>query len=281
MIQQTGGLQSSNKSKTFFFLGGLPRSGNTVLSALLNQNPLIYSGLLSPVCNIMWNTKQECFREPIATHPNTKNLDNVISGIIENYYSDIKKPYIFDREKCWGTPPNFELILEYITPNPKIVLTVRSIPEILLSFLNVLDENSYIDREMNQISFLPKIYKNQNDARCDYLMLPDGTIGKSLLGIYLATKDEYKKFFHIIEYNDLINNKKETMKNLYDFLEIEHFEHDFFDIKTKEIVDDEKLGYPKDLHKVHKVLKKQTHNKNIVLSDYVLNRYSNLEFWRK
>jgi hypothetical protein len=29
--------------KTYHFLAGLPRSGNTLLSALLNQNPIIHS----------------------------------------------------------------------------------------------------------------------------------------------------------------------------------------------------------------------------------------------
>ena len=35
--------------KTFYFMTGLPRSGSTLLSSILNQNPKFYSGPSSPV----------------------------------------------------------------------------------------------------------------------------------------------------------------------------------------------------------------------------------------
>ena len=35
------------------FLAGLPRTGSTVLSAVLSQNPDIYAGTNSPVCQLM------------------------------------------------------------------------------------------------------------------------------------------------------------------------------------------------------------------------------------
>ena len=42
-------------NKTYHFLAGLPRSGNTLLSAILNQNPDIYSTPLSPLPTFMWD----------------------------------------------------------------------------------------------------------------------------------------------------------------------------------------------------------------------------------
>ena len=41
--------------KTYFFLSGLPRSGISLLGAILNQNPDIYVGATSPVLNLMRN----------------------------------------------------------------------------------------------------------------------------------------------------------------------------------------------------------------------------------
>ena len=38
----------------FYFDCGLPRSGSTLLTALLNQNPDIHAGTLSPVLELMY-----------------------------------------------------------------------------------------------------------------------------------------------------------------------------------------------------------------------------------
>ena len=40
--------------KTFYFMAGLPRSGSTLLSSILNQNPRFYSGPSSPVLGAMY-----------------------------------------------------------------------------------------------------------------------------------------------------------------------------------------------------------------------------------
>ena len=44
--------------KTYHLLAGLPRSGNTLLSAILNQNPDIYSSPLSPITGMLWDFDQ-------------------------------------------------------------------------------------------------------------------------------------------------------------------------------------------------------------------------------
>ena len=40
----------------FHFDCGLPRSGSTLLTAILNQNPQIHAGTLSPVFEVMYYT---------------------------------------------------------------------------------------------------------------------------------------------------------------------------------------------------------------------------------
>ena len=40
-------------NKNFYFMSGLPRSGSTVISSILNQNPRFYSGPSSPVVATM------------------------------------------------------------------------------------------------------------------------------------------------------------------------------------------------------------------------------------
>ena len=39
--------------KEFFFISGLPRSGSTLLSAILRQNPEFYADISSPVLGLV------------------------------------------------------------------------------------------------------------------------------------------------------------------------------------------------------------------------------------
>jgi sulfotransferase len=93
--------------KTYHFLAGLPRSGNTLLSSILNQNSTIYSTPLSPLAGLMWDYRGIYNTEPISRNEENKLRANTfLSSFIDNFYKDIEKPIIIDREKMWGTPAN-------------------------------------------------------------------------------------------------------------------------------------------------------------------------------
>ena len=42
--------------KSYYFISGLPRSGSTLLSGILKQNPDFYADIASPVQGIATNT---------------------------------------------------------------------------------------------------------------------------------------------------------------------------------------------------------------------------------
>lgn len=265
--------------KTYHFLSGLPRSGNTLLSALLNQNPDIYSSPLSPVPSLMWNFIDSC--ETLEqTKRNTENKirsDIFLSSFIENFYKDVQKPFVIDRDKAWGTPSNLAIIKQYITPEPKIIFTVRNILEILASFINmntyptgwgVYNAEHYIEN-----------YREKNDLVAEHVMRLDGEIDKGLLSLASSFYPENKGMFHIVEYNDLVFNPEKTMAGIYGFLDMPHYEHNFTKIQKVETDNDEVLGLPKDLHDIRKSLSNSSTSTDI-LSDYIKHKYSNMEFWR-
>ena len=275
---QCGSLDSMNK--TFHYLSGLPRSGNTVVSSLLNQNPNVYSSGLSPVCEYLWILSQSALsQENVIRNKNRSRSDFVFSNLLNNYYADINKPIVFDREKNWGTPANLSLIKTYFTKEPKIVYTVRPVVEILTSFLSL--DTAWIDRSMNNNNWNYKSYLTQDDNRCDYLMRAYGEIDQGLLVLNEVLKPENKDVFCVVEYSDLINNPQDTMDNIYKFIGLKSFVHNFNSIKKLEVDDDMAIGLPKDLHKVRPQLNKTSLKPKDVLSDYILGKYSNLEFWRK
>jgi sulfotransferase len=263
--------------KTYHFLAGLPRSGNTLLSSILNQNPNIYSSPLSPINQILWDNIQSISKnEHIKRISNYDSADQIIKNIIDSYYSKVNKSIIIDREKAWGTPSNLNIIKNYITPKPKIIFTVRPVIEILTSFMTILPEDSYVDKAMRDSGWWYKNYLTKNDNRCDYLMAPNGQIDKSLLSINEIIKFENKNVFHIVSYDEIVNKPEDTLKGIYKFLKLPSYNHNFDNIIKLEKDDDEILGQPGNLHEIRPKLSKISKGPKEVLSDYVINKYSNI-----
>lgn len=265
--------------KTYFFESGLPRSGSTLLSAILNQNPDLHCGAISPVLEIMYYTEQyfEGSEQALA-YPKPQQHHKIISSAIENYYGDREEKYIVDKCRAWTN--NVDRIQKYITKTPKILCPVRDVLEILASFIQMVHRNP------NQVSFIDKAlleqgYELTDDNRCDYLMCPVGIVDQSLYAFGEGIKKGCEKYMHIIEYNDLVNRPEETMRKVYQFLEIPEYKHDFGNVSHKYRERDNEIYGLSDMHEVRKQVKRTSKRPEEVLSDYVLNKYSGMEFWRK
>ena len=70
----------------FYFDCGLPRSGSTLLTALLNQNPNIHAGTLSPVFELMYYTNEILHREQAKAFPKPKIFQEIVTNTLINYY---------------------------------------------------------------------------------------------------------------------------------------------------------------------------------------------------
>lgn len=262
------------------YLSGLSRSGNTLLSALLNQNPKIYSSPISPMADLLYSLEIECaINESFIRTPNHYGIGNVLKQLLNNYYSNINKEIIFDREKTWTTPNNLERIKRFINPNPKIIFTVRNTLDILASFVIQSKKHPFLENAMEREKYLPSYYLSKTDAICEYIMQSEYLMTKPLLGLYNGLKPENRKYVHFINYNNLINNSKETMMKLYLFLELEYFDHSFNNIKSLEVCNEAAVNLPQTLHEVHPTLKRYAPSVEEVLSKYIIDKYKNVDFW--
>ena len=263
--------------KTYHFLAGLPRSGNTLLSSILNQNPDIYSSPLSPMNGMLWD-----YDQGLMTNENFLRLNDVQpilnagKNIIINYYANVSKPIILDREKAWATEGNFNLIKKYITPTPKVIFTVRPIIEILTSFMTVLPEDSYVDKAMQNSGWWYKNYLTKNDNRCDFLMSPGGQIDKSLFSINQIINSDNKNMFHIVSYDEIVNKPEDALKGIYKFLKLPSYKHNLDNIVKLEKDNNEIVGLPTNLHEIRLKLSKVSKKPEDVLSEYAINKYSNV-----
>ena len=259
-------------------MAGLPRSGSTLLKSILNQNPELHTEPVSPIMELMyWNDHYFSDSEQYLGYPKPKSAHKVISSIIDDYYFDVEKPYVIDHCRAWSN--NIERIKTYITSEPKIICPVRNITEILTSFITMIRRNS------DQVSFIDQhlIEKGlpiNDDNRCHYLMSKEGIVEQALWAQSQAfIRGDDKKYLHMVEYDDLIENPNETLKKIYEFLEIDYYQHTFDKIENSHReIDDQ--WYLKDMHHVRNKLEKQSKNPESILSTEILNMYSNLEYWK-
>lgn len=265
-------------NKKFYFLAGIHRSGNTVLSSILNQHPSIYSTPLGPVCDYMWlvhtnDTQMEIMN---TFYYRKKQL---MSNMMNLYYSDVEKPIIIDREKNWGHPENLNMLKTYVTDNPKIIFTIRPISEVLASTIAI--NKDPIKNEMKTKEWKYDKNLSENENICEYIMRFDSEISILLSAVESIKNPKNHGVFHIVRYDDLLNKPQETMNSIYNFLDIESFNHDFNNIIKIEEYNDSFLGFSKDLHHVRKKLSRGSVNVNDYVSDYIKQKYSYIDVFFK
>ena len=141
-----------------------------------------------------------------------------------------------------------------------------------------------IHRNSEQVSFIDEHliergYPVTDDNRCHYLMSKEGIVEQALWAQSQAFIRGDQKHLLMVEYDDLMNSPQETMNRIYEFLEMDSYQHDFnhIDNTHRETEYQWKL---KDMHSVRSKLSKKSKRPEDVLSGEILNRYKNLEYWK-
>ena len=263
--------------KQFYFMSGLPRSGSTLLTALLNQNPNIHASTNSPLLDTIHYTEEYLLKnsEQYKANPKPECAHKVLSSIPYNYYFNTPENIIVDKSRGWVN--QIEHIKDYITKEPKIICPVRDIHDIISSFLYLIQKSSttsFIDEGL-----IERNIPITNDNRADYLMSSEGSIGLC----YHALSEAYRKgndeYLLLVDYDDLIKNPQQQLNRIYEFLEMPKFTHNFNSVRTKEDEDDS-VYQLENMHTVRDKVEKIHRDNTKFLSKYILNKYKNMEFWK-
>jgi sulfotransferase len=270
-------------NKIFYFMSGLPRAGSTLLSSILNQNPRFYSGPSSPVLSTMYSIENHLANDELFNgYPKPEQANQIISSIPFQFYSDRKEEIIVDKNRAWTARVPY--IEGYIEQRAKIIVPVRNIDEILTSMIMMIRRNPY--KEGNpRINFIDEQLVKLNipltdDNRCEYIAGPQGILGQSLNAIREGLNQGFENRFYFIEYKDLVESPKETMKKLYEFLGEEFYEHEFDNLQNQNREEDMKTYGLADMHEVRSKLKNIAPKSSDVLSPDVLNKCNGMDFWR-
>ena len=253
----------------YYYLSGMPRTGSTLLGSLLSQHPDVHVSSTSPLNRVMHDLYESL--QDNGTRGNDWDIDDmhqrIFKYMFEGWYEPVKSKYIFDKSRGWGF--NIQAVEAFINPSPKVLITYRSIPEIITSFITLMDKDpkNHVDVQLFKENM--KI-NTENRAEAIWNNFKEYGYESTLVAI-----EKFPHIVHIVKYDDLINNVESTMEGIWDYLELEAPQHDFNNVQTYLSTPDENWGI-KDLHIVRPKIEKISQDPRKVLGDKLFEKYSKL-----
>src|SRR6201991_2386574 len=116
--------------RKFHFISGLPRSGSTLLAAILNQNPRFRAGMTSPLADIMGVVIAEASsKNDFSFDVSDEQRVALLRGLVENFYAaDADAGIIFDTSRLWCSRMQ---LLGTLFPDAKVIACVRQLSWVL------------------------------------------------------------------------------------------------------------------------------------------------------
>lgn len=247
--------------KQIHFLSGIPRSGSTVLAAILNQHPTVHVSTTSGLVHALDGLANTWHSTLLLNEndPERKLLAEVMRGVIDHFYSHTDKPIIIDKGRGWPIPVIMQAMSQVLGHKPKIIATVRSVPDCMASFVRVAKPENLEE------------------------FMATGQLSDHLKGAYLSLQAGYQydpECFLFVEYEDLLAKPKEQLDRIHAFLELPPFDYDLSNIDGTPVKeDDENLHGYSGMHDIKPKLERQ-HNDHP--QDLLKHHYSSFcqpEFW--
>jgi sulfotransferase len=173
---------------------------------------------------------------------------NTYHSILENFYNHLEKPCILDKHRGWCK--NVSSIEKFLHQKPKIIATNRRISEVLASYIILLEKNktdNFVDHHLRMDG---KAITTDNRIECLWKNYSD-PYESLVYGL-----KHYGENIHLVNYNDLTQNPKETVEKIYKFLELEFHQHDFSNILNTCAEDKDHAWGIENLHKIRPKLQR-------------------------
>lgn len=228
--------------KNIYFLSGLPRSGSTVLAAILSQNPEVHttatSGLLDMLVGTLraWADSMSVQATPDKVKSEAE-IQRILRNICDSKYADIDKPIILDKARGWASDVNIPTMAKVLGHKPKVIATVRNIPDCVASMVRVAKPDN-LDDFLRTSELVNHVKESYQTLESGYRFAPECIL--------------------FVDYDDLLSNPQKELDRIHAFLEIPAYEYDLNAINADHLKEnDEEVWQVKGLHDVKSELKRQ------------------------
>jgi sulfotransferase len=200
-------------SQQLHFISGLPRSGSTLLAALLRQNPRFHAAMTSPVGSLVNGLLEVMSGEnESAVFLSDEQKQQLILSLFSTYYqSQSDKDVIFDTNRLWCS--KLPLIHE-LFPEAKVICCVRNIAWVMDSIELLIRRNVFE---------LSKLFNNRGERSTVYSRTEALSGGGRLVGFaYNALREafysQHSDCLLLVDYDLLVQEPKQILTLIYQFL---------------------------------------------------------------
>jgi sulfotransferase len=253
------------------FISGLPRSGSTLLSAILSQNPRFQAGMSGPVAGLVRSLlEQMSGKNEFSVFIDDAQRERLLRAVFDSYYADTTADVVFDTNRDWCARLP---LLKTLNPQAKVIACVRHMPWVIDSIECLVRRNVFQPSSIFNYLTGGTVY-----SRADAVAGGDGLVGFA----YNALKEGYfgtdaPGRLMLVQYDTLTNDPARAIAAIYDFIGEPAFAHDFSNIVFDAEVFDRRAGTP-GLHKVRSRVAAQ--ERPTVLPPDLFRRFENDAFWR-
>jgi sulfotransferase len=262
-----------NPAPTFHFISGLPRSGSTLLSAILQQNPRFHAGMTSPVGAFFTGLlDQVSAGSEFGTVVSSAQRQRLLRGLFESYYADVPAGHVvFDTSRLWSSKLP---AVRDMFPQAKVIACVRNVAWVMDSIERLYRANPYENTRL----FNDAIERNTVYSRVDTLAQRNRLVGFAWSAIKEAFYSEQADGLLVVDYDLLAAAPDKVLPLVYQFLgEPWYAGHDFSKLSFDAPEFDTALGLT-GLHKVRPKVALQP--RSTVLPPDLFAQYSNMSFWQ-
>jgi len=259
-------------SRNYCFIAGLPRSGSTLLSAILRQNPRFYASMTGPIASLFKSLIANVSAgSEIASLVTTEQRRRLARGLFDNYYADMdaEVEVVFDTSRSWTAHVG---ALVDLFPEARIVCCVRNVAWIMDSLERQFRQHMFENTSL----FQSDAERSTVFSRTETLAKPNRLVGYALAALTEALYGEHAHRLMVVDYDKLVAAPRQVLTQIYSFLDQPLFKHDFDNVVFDAASFDTQIGLS-GLHRVHR--KVEPRPRRTLLPPDVFARFATMNVW--
>jgi sulfotransferase len=253
------------------FISGLPRSGSTLLSAILRQNPRFHAAMTGPVGSLIEAMlRNMSMANETSIFITDAQREALLRSVFDTFYADVPSgDVVFDTNRLWCTKLP---LLATMFPKARVICCVRDIPWIFDSIERLIRTNKF--QPSGIFNFEPggTVY-----SRVEGLGAGTGMVGYAWNALHEAWCSEQADRLLLLTYETLTSNPGHAINAVYDFIGEKPFAHDFENIEFDATEFDRRLGTP-GLHTVGQRVEATLRQSLLPIA--LIRKYEGDSFWR-
>jgi sulfotransferase len=254
----------------FHFISGLPRSGSTLLSAILRQNPRFHAGMTSPV-GAMFNAvlAQVSAGSEFGPLVDTEQRRRLLRGLFTSFYAEVAAPVVFDTNRGWTA--RLPALLD-LFPEARVIACVRNLAWVMDSIEVLHRANPFENTRL----FGGNPNRSTVYSRLEGLAQHDQLVGHAWSALREAFYGAESRALLVVDYDFLARAPAKVLPLIYRFLDEAPFAHEFDNVEYDAAAFDIGLGVP-GLHAVRRQVAFVP--RRAVIPPDLFDKFARMSFW--